>query len=110
MRCAFGLGVAAGGPGTVAGGEESRAILRLGAGQYVALCFVTGRDGIPHYMKGMTFPFLVSGADQGESDPTADAEVTLDDFSIALSQDSFTAGDQVWKVANAGRVNHELAS
>jgi len=106
---AFGMGVASGGPSTFGGGGQSRAILRLVAGQYVALCFITGRDGVPHYAKGMVASFTVSGEDAGEPDPTADAEVTLDDFSITLSQDSFGPDQLVWKVTNAGRVSHELA-
>ena len=106
---AFGMGVAAGGPSTIGGGGQSSAILRLAAGNYVALCFVTGGDGVPHFAKGMVASFTVSGEDAGEPDPTADAEATLDDFSIALSQDTFSAGRHVWKVTNAGRVNHELA-
>ena len=106
---AFGMGVAAGGPSTIAGGEQSSAIVRLANGQYVALCFVTGGDGVPHYAKGMVASFTVSGDDAGEPDPTAEAEATLDDFSIALSADTFSPGQHVWKVTNAGQVNHELA-
>ena len=106
---AFGLGVASGGPSTVPGGGTSSAILRLGAGDYVALCFVTGRDGVPHFAKGMTAVFTVAGEDAGEPDPTADAEVTLADYEIGLGGDSFTAGQHIWKVTNNGEDNHELA-
>ena len=106
---AFGMGVAAGGPNTIPGAEEASVILRLAAGDYAVLCFVTGRDGIPHFAKGMVAAFTVTGEDAGEADPAADAEVTLDEFSITLPEESFHAGRVVWKVTNQGAVNHEMA-
>ena len=106
---AFDQGIAVGGPATVPGGQSSSVILRLDAGDYVALCFVTGRDGIPHFAKGMFTPFTVTGEDAGDPDPEADAEVLLDDdFSITLPEGAVVAGRHVWKVTNEGEFPHEL--
>jgi hypothetical protein len=96
-----------GGPAVVGPGASSQVILRLEAGQYVALCFVPSPDGVPHLMKGMVFPFSVTGEDPGVPDPTADAEVTLLDYSFDLPE-RVAAGPQVWHVANQGAEPHEL--
>ena len=106
---AFGLGTAHGGPATVGGGVQTTTIQRLDAGQYVVLCFVTGRDGVPHYMKGMAFPFTVAGEDAGAPDPESDLDVSMVDYQFELAEDSFEAGQHVWKVTNEGDENHELA-
>jgi hypothetical protein len=104
---AFGMGTAVGGPGTVRGGNTSQVILRLAAADYVGLCFVTGGDGIPHYAKGMVFPFTVAGEDAGEPDPEAAAEIVLDEYSVQMPT-TFSAGKQVWKVSNVGEELHQV--
>jgi hypothetical protein len=96
-----------GGPGAIGPGGVSQVVLRLGAGTYVALCFISGEDGIPHLAKGMVFPFTLTGEDAGEPDPTADAEVTLVDYGFEMPA-SVAAGPQVWKVTNTGAEPHEL--
>ncbi len=50
-----------GGASTVDPGQSQEVILNIAQGQYIMLCFVSGLDNIPHFIKGMYKFFTVNG-------------------------------------------------
>jgi hypothetical protein len=105
----FGLGQFVGGPSSADPGGQAQVILDLAAGQYLALCFVAGDDGVPHLAKGMVQVFEV-GAATGEvaEAPQAAVTVTMRDMSFDLPA-QVEAGPQVWEIVNEGPQPHEIA-
>lgn len=100
----------AGGPDTVDPGKSQEVILNLTEGQYVAICFVSGKDNVPHFAKGMIKTFKVVGpSNQGQvSVPQTNGEVILKDFSFVLPDSIKTAGSTTLKVTNQGPQPHEM--
>jgi len=99
----------AGGPNTISPHGQQETILNLTPGHYVALCFVPGPDGMPHYQMGMITPFTVTTA-SGQAPtgaPTADVVVRLVDFGFVIPT-GLKKGDLV-KVVNQGTEAHEMA-
>ncbi len=99
----------AGGPNVASPGQSQEVILNLPQGQYVALCFVAGKDNIPHIQKGMIKFFQVTGpSNAGQvSEPTATTQVTLKDFAFVLPS-TIAAGPQLLQVTNQGPQPHEM--
>lgn len=97
-----------GGPNAILPGGTSVTIDLLTAGTHALICYITGADGIPHYMKGMIKQFEVTGEGIGGEEPTADVNVTAMDFSYNMP-DQVTAGHQIWEMFNNGPEPHELA-
>jgi hypothetical protein len=98
-----------GGANTVDPGQSQEVVLNLTPGQYVMLCFISGADNIPHFAKGMYKFFTVtapSNANQA-SQPQADGQVTLKDFSFVLPT-SIHAGPMTLQVTNQGTQPHEM--
>jgi hypothetical protein len=95
-----------GGPAMTSPGQESSAIVRLDAGDYVAVCFVPSPDGELHVEKGMIKEFTVTGELQAEQ-PEADVTAALTDFSFDAPSE-VPAGEQVWEVVNHGPQPHEI--
>ena len=52
--------VEAGGVGVVAPGTSAWSTMHLGAGHYIAVCFVPDATGTPHALLGMVTPFEIS--------------------------------------------------
>jgi hypothetical protein len=105
----FGLGQFVGGPSSADPGGQAQAILDLAAGQYVALCFVAGADGVPHLAKGMVQAFEVAEATAGAAAaPQAAGTVVMRDMAFELPA-QVAAGPQVWEVVNEGPQPHEIA-
>jgi hypothetical protein len=79
-------------------------------GLYVALCLIPNADGIPHYALGMIRPLEVVAATTANDTeaPQADLKVQMLDFGYDVPTE-IAAGEQVWKVFNAGVQPHELA-
>lgn len=98
-----------GGPNTVDPGQSQEVILNLSPGQYIAICFVSGTDNVPHEAKGMYkfFDVKSSSTPAQVSDPTAQGEVLLKDLSIELPN-QLKAGPALLKVTNQGPQPHEL--
>jgi len=98
-----------GGVNVVVPGQSQEVILNLTQGQYVMLCFVTGSDNIPHFVKGMYKFFTVSGQSNANqvSQPQADGQVTLKNFSFVLPT-SIHAGSMMLQVTNHGSQPHEM--
>ena len=100
--------VEVGGPNAAApGGGVSEGTLDLAPGNYAALCFVPGPDGMPHVMKGMMHPLTVVPSSEVRAMPEADVTLTLADYSFSPSA-PLTSGKHVIKLVNAAQQTHEL--
>ena len=99
----------AGGPNATTPHGQQETIINLTPGHYVALCFVPGPDGMPHYQMGMITPFTVTASSRQATtgEPTADAVVRLVDFGFVIPA-GLKQGDLV-KVVNQGTEAHEIA-
>jgi hypothetical protein len=99
----------AGGPNAISPHGQQETILNLRPGHYVALCFVPGPDGMPHYQMGMITPFTVTTA-SGQAprgEPAADVVVRLVNFGFVMPA-NVRKGDLV-KVVNQANEVHEMA-
>jgi hypothetical protein len=96
-----------GGPNSPVPGGTASATLDLAPGSYVMVCFIPSADGVPHVMKGMIRPLIVTGPDVASPLPKSDVTVTLTDYSFDLSH-PFVAGHQVVRIHNAATQDHEL--
>jgi len=105
---ALGLATLYGGVNTLDPGQSGEAILNLPSGEYASICFVSGADNIPHYMKGMITHFSVTGSSNGSvAQPESTAEVMLKDFTFVLPN-TIPSGPVTLKVTNQGPQPHEL--
>src|SRR6266853_974015 len=85
----------AGGPNAVTLGDTGVATQMLAPGSYVFVCWIPSLDGVPHVMKGMLHPLLVTpGATPAAAEPAADVTIKLTDYDFQLSQ-PLTAGRHV---------------
>jgi uncharacterized cupredoxin-like copper-binding protein len=99
----------AGGPNALTPGDTGIATQTLEPGSYLFVCWIPSADGVPHLMKGMMHPFMVSAATAPASaEPTADLTIKLTDYDFRLSQ-PVTAGTRVVRVENTGAQAHEVA-
>jgi hypothetical protein len=99
----------AGGPNTVTPGDTGTATQTLEPGSYLLVCWIPTADGVPHVMKGMLHPIVVSASRApATAEPAADVSITLTDYDLQLSQ-PLTAGKHVVRVENAGAQAHEIA-
>jgi hypothetical protein len=98
-----------GGPNGIAPGQEATSTAMLVPGQYVAVCFIPGPDGVPHAMKGMVRPFEVTGGPSAVAGvlPAAEDTVQLADYSFKTSR-PLTAGRHTILVENTAAQPHEL--
>src|SRR5260370_332242 len=99
----------AGGPSAIAPHGQQETILNLRPGHYVALCFVLGPDGMPHYQMGMITPFTVTAVSGQAStgEPTADVVVRLVNFGFVMPA-NVRKGDLVKVVNQANQVQESL--
>jgi hypothetical protein len=105
---ALGLATLFGGPNSIMPGKSQEVILNLPQGQYASICFVAGRDNVPHYMKGMIQSFVVTNPSNGiQVPPQANGEVQLRDFSYVLPS-TLLPGPMTLKVTNNGQQPHEM--
>ena len=98
-----------GGPNAVVPGGETEITTVLTPGNYAALCFIPGADGMPHVMKGMVQPFEVTAATAtGAAElPIADDTIHLADYSFH-STHPIAAGRHAFLVENTGPQLHEI--
>ena len=99
--------VPVGGPNSTDPGTESNATLNIQAGQYLMLCFFETPDHVPHFAKGMIHPFVVTAANGSNTEPAADATITLADYSFTVDG-KLSAGKHTIRVLNKGPQDHEL--
>ena len=90
----FGGVQAYGGAALTEPGRTSRVVLNLDPGTYAMECYVKTPQGTWHTDRGMVRELRVTEDSTGASAPEADVELTLSNYSIAVS-DSFTTGPQV---------------
>ena len=99
-----------GGPNAVDPGLAGNATMNLSPGNYALLCVVNVPGGVPHFLKGMVQPLIVTanGATaQTALAPVADETVTMDNYTFKLSA-QLTAGVHTFKVVNPDQQGHEL--
>jgi len=96
-----------GGPGAALPGAETRVTVDLAPGRYAILCGVPGKDGAPHFMKGMVRELTVTAPTRTAPEPTSDLTITLVDFDFRLST-PLTAGAHTIRVVNAGSQTHMM--
>src|SRR5207237_787430 len=97
-----------GGPNAPDPSASSDAAFNLTPGDYAVLCLVDIPDHVPHFAKGMVHPLtVVAASGPAAPEPTADATVTLSDYSFAVKA-PLTAGKHTVKVTNNGPQLHEL--
>jgi hypothetical protein len=103
---AFRLGSPTGGVNTIAVAGIQRATVMLQPGTYVALCFVSGADGVPHIAKGMIKFFTVVGPLSRATRPKASATIKASDFSFQIPKPFRSSGTFAFE--NDGPQPHEL--
>lgn len=96
-----------GGPNTPVPGETTAATLNLEAGNYVLICFIPAKDGVPHLMKGMIRPLTVVANTRPAELPTGDVVLTLNDYTFQFDK-PIEAGTQTIRVENAAQQSHEV--
>ena len=98
----------AGGPNAVTLGDTAIATQVLEPGSYLFVCWIPSLDGVPHVMKGMMHPLVVTaGATPTTAEPSADVTIKLTDYDFQLSQ-PLTAGTHVVRVESVGAQAHEI--
>ncbi|MBA2251823.1 MAG: hypothetical protein H0W13_03825 [Nitrospirales bacterium] len=99
----------AGGPNAVMGNETTEATLDLEAGDYVLICQMPDRQGIPHLASGMIQPVRViedQRRRRGPSNDHADSVIRALDFRYNVQQ-PLRAGQQRVRFVNRGVQPHE---
>jgi hypothetical protein len=104
---AFRLGIPAGGVDTIAAAGIQRSTVMLRPGNYVALCFVSDTDGVPHFAKGMVKFFTVTSPLTKAARPKASATIKALDFALQIPK-TF-GGSGTFAFQNVGTQPHELA-
>jgi hypothetical protein len=87
-------------------GQSESAPFDLKAGNYVALCFQSGDDNIPHYVKGMIKFFTVAGSPNGAPAPTVTATIKAVEFKFVIPK--ALKGTGTIAFSNLGTEQHEL--
>jgi hypothetical protein len=97
-----------GGPNAVLPGGESVATMTLAEGEYLLICLIPNKEGVPHVALGMEKPLSVKGAKASlVSEPKAGLTITEADFSFGMSS-KVTAGTHTIQVMNHGAQTHEV--
>ena len=96
-----------GGTGLVSPGKTAESIIYLEPGDYFMECYVKMENGIFHASMGMIEPFVVSGANSGLGEPTADVEISISSTEGIVFNDSIRPGEHVFSVAFKDQIVHE---
>lgn len=97
-----------GGPNAVLPGGESVATMTLAEGEYLLICLIPNKEGVPHVALGMEKPLSVKGARPSiVSEPKAGLTITQADFRFGMSS-QVTAGTHTIQVMNHGTQTHEV--
>lgn len=97
-----------GGPNAILPDSESVATMNLAEGEYLLICLIPNKDGVPHMVLGMQKPLSVKGGKPTlVSEPKVDLTITLADFRFAQSH-PITAGSRTIQVMNHGTMTHEV--
>lgn len=83
--------------------------MNLVEGDYLLICVIPDKAGVPHVALGMQKALAVKGGKSARSsEPKAGIAITLSDFSFTVSE-PITSGLQTIKVMNRGTQPHEVA-
>ena len=97
-----------GGPNAVLPGSEAVATMNLVEGNYLLICIIPDKTGVPHTALGMQKALVVKGGKSAlVSEPKAGTTIMMRDFQFALSQ-PMTAGAHTIGVMNHGTQPHEV--
>ena len=97
-----------GGPNSVAPGQQAEATVDLEPGEYVVICGIPDRHGVPHVAMGMLKALRVTPElSKKVTPPHADITITEADFSFQLSE-PIRAGRRTVRVVNKGGQPHEV--
>jgi uncharacterized cupredoxin-like copper-binding protein len=97
-----------GGPNAVLPGSQSAATMNLSEGEYLLICLIPNKEGVPHMAIGMQKPLSVRGAKAAlVSEPKAAVTITLAEFRFGQSG-PITAGSHTIQVRNHGTMPHEV--
>lgn len=97
-----------GGVNSVMPGEEAAVLLDLDPGDYVLICGIPDKQGLPHVVHGMTKSLQVTDPDHSfKSASAADVMVSMKEFSYSFDR-PLTAGERMVLVQNNGTQAHEL--
>ncbi len=97
-----------GGPNAVLPGAEATATMHLTEGDYLLLCLIPDKQGVPHMALGMQKALSVTGGKPAlVSEPKAGVTITLADYRFVPSQ-PITAGPHTIRVVNHGTQPHEV--
>ena len=98
-----------GGPNAPDPGKSASATIDLQPGSYAMICLVDVPGGVPHFAKGMVYPFTVTPAPAGAqaAAPTADMTITLSNYAFDLST-PLSSGMHTFAVKNAATQMHEV--
>jgi hypothetical protein len=88
-------------------GQSESAPVNLKDGKYVALCFLSGDDNIPHYVTGRIKVFTVGGPSNGAQAPSVVATIKAQDFSFVIPDNLKGTGTIAF--VNRGLQPHGLA-
>ncbi|KXJ98515.1 MAG: hypothetical protein UZ03_NOB001003553 [Nitrospira sp. OLB3] len=96
-----------GGPNAAEPGGEAVATMDLGEGEYLLICLIPNRAGVPHLALGMQKTLSVKGADSApQAAPQAAVTITQADFQFTLSK-PVASGSHTIRVMNHGTQPHE---
>ncbi len=97
-----------GGPNAVLPGSDAVATMTLAEGEYLLICLIPDKEGVPHVAHGMVKPLSVKGARPSlVSEPKAGLTITQADFRFSMSS-KVTAGTHTIQVLNHGTQPHEV--
>ena len=97
-----------GGPNSIVPGAHATAIVHLDPGNYVVICGIPDRRGIPHVALGMMRAVTVTATASGVTQPpTPDNTINLVDFGFEFSP-AIRSGARTIRVVNQGAQAHEL--
>jgi uncharacterized cupredoxin-like copper-binding protein len=97
-----------GGPNSVIPGEHATATVHLDPGNYVVICGIPDRRGVPHVALGMLKPLrITTGLQKMPDPPHGDVTITEEDFSFQVSKPIRT-GRRTVRVVNNGSQAHEV--
>jgi plastocyanin len=99
--------VAVGGPNGAVPGGSMDATVDLVPGDYTIICVIPSADGMPHVMKGMARPLVVTAGSSAATFPAADITIKLTDYAFGFSP-ALTPGHHVIRIENDASQLHEI--
>ena len=97
-----------GGPNAILPGQESGATMKLTEGEYLLICVIPDKQGVPHVALGMHKALtVIPGGSNRAPEPKADLRITLADYRFDLSA-PIVAGRHTFQVLNRGTQPHEV--